>query len=64
MMKNFGKLFYNLNNKTYTAENSSRVIRAKGRADEEFSINIITDFTQDFNPDIHTKSLLSIFLFV
>lgn len=47
-----GNRFYNLNNKTYIAENSSRVIRAKGRADEEFSINIITDLTQDFNPDI------------
>lgn len=47
-----GNRFYNLNNKTYTAENSSRVIRAKGRADEEFSINIITDIQSDFNPDI------------
>lgn len=47
-----GNRFYNLNNKTYTAENSSRVIRAKGRADEEFSINIITDIQKNFNPDI------------
>ena len=47
-----GNRFYNLNNRTYTAENSSRVIRAKGRADEEFSINIITDIQEDFNPDI------------
>ncbi len=47
-----GNRFYNLNNKTYTAENSSRVIHAKGRADEEFSINIITDNRKDFNPDI------------
>ena len=43
-----GNRFYNLNNKTYTVENSSRVIRAKGRADEEFSINIITDNREDF----------------
>ena len=47
-----GNRFYNLNNKTYIAENSSRVIRAKGRADEEFSINIITDNREDFNPMI------------
>lgn len=47
-----GNRFYNLNNRTYTAENSSRVIRAKGRADEEFSINIITDIQENFNPDI------------
>lgn len=45
-----GNRFYNLNNKTYIAENSSRVIRAKGRADEEFSINIITEASEDFNP--------------
>ena len=48
-----GNRFYNLNNKTYTVENSSRGIRAKGRADEEFSINIITDNQEDFNPDIN-----------
>lgn len=47
-----GNRFYNLNNKTYIAENSSRVIRAKGRADEEFSINIITHNLDDFNPDV------------
>lgn len=46
-----GNRFYNLNNKTYTAENSSRVIRAKGRADEEFHINIIAFNSQDFKPD-------------
>lgn len=45
-----GNRFYNLNNKTYTVENSSRVIRAKGRADEEFLINIIPDFSENFNP--------------
>ena len=45
-----GNRFYNLNNKTYTVENSSRVIRAKGRADEEFSINIITQNAKNFNP--------------
>lgn len=47
-----GNRFYNLNNSTYTAENSSRVIRAKGRADEEFSINIIAYNSTDFNPNI------------
>ena len=47
-----GNRFYNLNHRTYTAENSSRVIRAKGRADEKFSINIITDNRENFNPDI------------
>lgn len=45
-----GNRFYNLNHKSYKAENSSRVIRAKGRANEEFSINIITNSIQDFNP--------------
>lgn len=47
-----GNRFYNLNNKTYTAENSSRVERAKGVADEEFSINIIAYNSDDFNPNI------------
>ena len=47
-----GNRFYNLNHRTYTVENSSRVIRAKGRADEEFSINIITETREEFNPDI------------
>lgn len=47
-----GNRFYNLNNKTYTAENSSGVIRAKGRANEEFSMNIITDIQEDFNPKV------------
>lgn len=47
-----GNRFYNLNNKTYTAENSSRVIRAKGRADEEFSINILTYNSDDFNRNV------------
>lgn len=55
MIKNLGKLFYNLNHRTYTAKNSSRVIRTKGRADEKFSINIIIDLTQDFNPDVTTR---------
>ena len=52
-----GNRFYNLNNKTYTVENSSRGIRAKGRADEEFSINIITDNQEDFNPDIKNNEV-------
>ena len=52
-----GNRFYNLNNKTYTAENSSRVIRAKGRADEEFHINIITPDSDDFNPDVTIKAI-------
>lgn len=43
-----GNRFYNLNNKTYTVKNSSRVIRAKGRAEEEFSINIIASNSTDF----------------
>lgn len=47
-----GNKFYNLNHRTYTAENSSRGERAIGVADEEFSINIITDIQSDFNPDI------------
>ena len=47
-----GNKFYNLNHRTYTAENSSRGERAIGVANEEFSINIITNLTQDFNPDI------------
>lgn len=47
-----GNRFYNLNNKTYTAENSSRVERAKGVADEEFSINIIAYNSVNFNPNI------------
>ena len=47
-----GNKFYNLNHRTYTAENSSRGERAIGVADEEFSINIITDSKEDFNPDI------------
>lgn len=47
-----GNRFYNLNNKTYKAENSSRVIRAKGRADEEFHINILTHKLDDFNPNV------------
>lgn len=47
-----GNRFYNLNNKTYTAENSSRVIHAIGGADEEFSINIIADIQKKFNPDV------------
>ena len=51
-----GNRFYNLNHRTYTAENSSRVIRAKGRADEEFSINIITPVSSDFNPDATIKA--------
>lgn len=45
-----GNRFYNLNNKTYTAENSSRGERAIGVADEEFLINIIPDFSENFNP--------------
>ena len=47
-----GNRFYNLNHRTYTAENSSRGERAKGRADEKFSINIITDNRENFKPDI------------
>lgn len=47
-----GNKFYNLNHRTYSAENSSRGERAIGVANEEFSINIITNLTQDFNPDI------------
>ena len=47
-----GNKFYNLNHRTYTAENSSRGERAIGVANEEFSINIITDIQEDFNPDI------------
>lgn len=46
-----GNRFYNLNNKTYKAENSSRGERAIGVADEEFSINIITHNQTDFNPN-------------
>ena len=45
-----GNRFYNLNNKTYTAENSSRGERAIGVANEEFLINIIPDFNENFNP--------------
>lgn len=47
-----GNKFYNLNHRTYTAENSSRGERAIGVANEEFSINIITDIQENFNPDI------------
>ena len=49
--------FYNLNNKTYTAENSSRGERAIGVADEEFSINIITDSKEDFNSMIKNNEV-------
>lgn len=47
-----GNKFYNLNHRTYTAENSSRGERAIGVANEEFSINIITDIQEDFNPSV------------
>lgn len=47
-----GNKFYNLNNRTYTAENSSRGDHAKGEANEEFSINIIAYNSADFNPNI------------
>ena len=43
-----GNRFYNLNNKSYSAKNSSRVIRAKGRAEEEFSMNIIASNSTGF----------------
>ena len=43
-----GNRFYNLNNKTYTAENSSGVVHAIGGANEEFSINIIASNSTDF----------------
>ncbi len=45
-----GNRFYNLNNRTYTAENSSRGNHAKGEANEEFHINIIASNSTDFNP--------------
>ena len=45
-----GNRFYNLNNTTYEAKNSSRGERAIGVADEEFSINIIPNPNPDFNP--------------
>lgn len=45
-----GNRFYNLNNRSYTAKNSSRGERAIGVADEEFSINIIASNSDDFNP--------------
>lgn len=47
-----GNRFYNLNNRTYTAENSSRGDHAIGEANEEFSINIIAYNSDDFNPNI------------
>lgn len=47
-----GNRFYNLNSKTYKAENSSRGEHAKGVANEEFSINIIPDFDLNLNPNI------------
>lgn len=47
-----GNKFYNLNHRTYTAENSSRGERAIGVANEEFHINILTHNLDDFNPDI------------
>ncbi len=45
-----GNKFYNLNHRTYKAENSSRGERAIGVANEEFLINIIPDFSENFNP--------------
>ena len=45
-----GNKFYNLNHRTYKAENSSRGERAIGVANEEFLINIIPDFNENFNP--------------
>ena len=45
-----GNKFYNLNHRTYIVENSSRGERAIGVADEEFSINIITQNAKNFNP--------------
>lgn len=45
-----GNRFYNLNNRTYKAENSSRGDHAIGEANEEFSINIIAYNSSDFNP--------------
>ncbi len=45
-----GNRFYNLNNRSHTAKNSSRGERAIGVADEEFSINIIPNSNPDFNP--------------
>ncbi len=44
--------FYNLNNRSYTAENSSRGDHAIGEANEEFHINILTHNLDDFNPDV------------
>ena len=45
-----GNKFYNLNHRTYIVENSSRGERAIGVANEEFSINIITQNVKNFNP--------------
>lgn len=47
-----GNRFYNLNNRSYTAENSSRGDHAIGEANEEFHINILTHNLDDFNPDV------------
>lgn len=46
-----GNRFYNLNDKTYKAENSSRGNHAIGEANEEFHINIISNSNPDFNPN-------------
>lgn len=48
-----GNRFYNLNHQTYSVENSSEGERAKGVANEEFSINIISDFNTNFNPNVN-----------
>lgn len=51
-----GNKFYNLNHRTYTAENSSKGDHAIGEAVEEFHINIITSSSADFNPDVTIKA--------